>query len=94
MGIEQSSNCFKQASDLIGKIPKQDKPKIKRVFHKSNVFNDNPFVCCEHMCGESYREHFVVEVKGQIIDSKLKILVSCEDYLEKAYINYQDLRMS
>jgi|SRR3989344_1071359 len=94
-GINSEGNCCQKANELVRSMSSLGyTPRIRRIFHKSNVFGNNPFLNCEHVCGESYPQHFVVEVEGHIFDPKLGIPVSSLEYLEKAYSNYESLRIS
>lgn len=89
----QSDNCWKQVNILINTIPEKYKPIIRRIYHKSNLFNNNIFYC-EHVCSESFTQHFVVEVENYIFDLKLDNPISTKKYLKLAYLNYNDLLIS
>jgi hypothetical protein len=94
-GMNSEGNCLILASDLAEKIrEKGHLAEVKMVVNKLSVFGENPFFNCEHICGEKYRLHFVVNYDGFILDPKLGFPISSKEYLEKAYKNYNDLMMS
>ena len=93
--FNDSSNCYQASTFLASKLAERGyNPLIRRVAHKSNIFGGNPCLLCEHVCGESYVQHFVVELEDNILDPKLRTPVRLEDYLKKTYLNSKDLRLS
>lgn len=92
--IELSGTCCKKANDLTRELSEMGfQPKIKRVSHRLNIFGDRPFYC-EHINGEVFIQHFVVEIQGNILDTELGVPVPIGEYLIKTYSNFEDLVMA
>ncbi len=59
--LNDSGNCCEASNSLARKLAEGGcKPTIRRVAHKSNVFGDNSCLLCEHVCGESYVQHLLL----------------------------------
>lgn len=90
--VGSEGNCGILAHDLaIGLTERGYFSEIKKVVNVKNKFGDNPDYHCEHVCGGSYTQHFVVNCNGFTFDSKLGIPVSEREYLKRAYNNPEEL---
>lgn len=93
--VDPNQNCAKSATQLLHSLQSQGySGEIKRIFHKSNVLAENPWFSCDHVCGESWIQHFVVSSHGMILDPRLGYPIKESRYLETAYINFAELQMS
>ena len=85
--------------DLCGKLKREKylNAKLKRVINKrseNNLFEGVVAYSVEHKKGY-YKYHYILEENGKIIDPFLleEGLIAKEDYLQKYYKNYQDLKI-
>lgn len=86
------SNCYHSCKRLINE--KYPEARIKKIINTLNPWGNKPGFFVEHIIAD-YKVHYVLEENKSIIDPFLlkEGLIPKEDYLQKYYKNYQELRI-